>query len=118
METGELLMTLLSLAGVRLPVLIAVAIGVVWVLRAPRTAARSGALAGLLLLATTSVIGLLLSMLPLWLVNAGNFAAVSRLGGLLGAGHFVLGLLEAFGLVLVVWALTRALRGEPPPRAA
>lgn len=118
METGELLMTVLSLAGVRLPVLIAVTIGVVWVLGVPRSAARSGALAGLLLLAATSVIGLLLSLLPLWLVNTGNFAAVSRLGALLGTGHFLLGLLEAFGLVLVVWALTRALRGPHPPRAA
>ncbi len=28
--------------------------------------------------------------------------------------HFVLSLIEAFGLVLVVWALTRALRGGVP----
>jgi len=110
MQASDLLMTMLGLLGVRLPVLIALTIGVVWVLGVPRGAVRTGALAGLLLLAATSIIGLLMSLLPLWLVSAGQYDSISRMTALFGVVHFALALLEAFGLVLVVWALTRALR--------
>jgi len=113
-ETGELLLTVLGLAGVRLPVLVAVGVGVAWVLGMPRGAVRSGALAGLLLLAISSIVELLLSLLPIWLVNAGRFESISRISDVLGIAHFGLALLQAFGLVLVVWALTRAVRGLAP----
>lgn len=110
MQASDLLMTMLGLLGVRLPVLIALTIGVAWVLGVPRGAVRTGALSGLLLLAATSIIGLLMSLLPLWLVSAGQYDSISRMNAVFGVVHFALALLEAFGLVLVVWALTRALR--------
>lgn len=113
MEASEMSMTLLSLVGVRLPVLIALAVGLVWVFDAPRGPVRTGALAGLLLLGVTSVTGMLLSVVPLWLVSSGDFSAVSTLSAVLGVAHFVLNLLDALGLVLVIWALTRALRALP-----
>jgi hypothetical protein len=37
---------------------------------------------------------------------------------LLGAGHFALNLFEALALVLLVWAMTRALRSRAVPPAA
>ena len=118
MEGTELLMTVLSMAAVRLPVLIALTIGVVWVMDVPRGPVRTGALTGLLLLAATSVLGLLASLLPLWLINSGQYGSIAGLGMILNGVHFALSLVEAFGLVLVVWALTRALRGGVVPRPA
>lgn len=114
MQGADLLMTVLSLVGVRLPVLIALTIGVVWVMDVPRGPVRSGALAGLLLLAVTTVVGLLASMLPMVLVSMGRYESLSGMNMIFGVVHFVLSLIEAFGLVLVVWALTRALRGGVP----
>ena len=116
MDSTNLALNLLTVVGVRLPVLIDLTVGLVWTLDAPRGPVRTGALAGLLLLGAGSVVGMLLSVLPLWLVSHGNFEAVSGLGEVLGYAHFALGLLQALGMVLVVWALTRALRALPPAR--
>jgi len=110
----NLLMTLLSLVVVQLPVLIAVTAGLVLAVGAPRTAARTGALVGLSLLGASCLLGLALSALPLWLVGRGDFASISALTQVLGMARFALNLADAFGLVLVVWALTRALRQRQP----
>ena len=118
MEPRDLLMTVFSLAAVRLPVLIAVAIGLAWVLNAPRGPVRNGALAGLLLLAFGSLAGMLLNLFPMWLVSQGNFAAVAGISDVLGTLRFVLELVQALAVVLLVWALTRALRGVALPPAA
>jgi len=114
MEPVDVSMTLLSLVGVRLPVLIALAVSLVWAFDAPRGPVRTGALAGLLLLGAANVAGLLLSALPLWLVSMGEFGTVSALGDIVGITRFGLSLLEALGVVLLVWALTRALRALRP----
>ncbi|WMJ70920.1 hypothetical protein [Stenotrophomonas sp. 24(2023)] len=112
---SSLLLSMLSLIGVRLPALIAITIGLVWVVTAPRSNVRTGALAGLALLAVASLGSLVLSVLPIWLVQSGDFGSISRLSALLGIGHFGLGLLDAFGLVLVIWALVRLLRQQATP---
>lgn len=113
MDSTDLLITLLGMISVRLPVLIAIAVGVVWLFGVPRSAVRTGALTGLVLLAATTVLGLLGSLVPIWMINAGNYDSMAGIGSILQVFHFVLSLLEAFALVLVIWALTRALRAAP-----
>ncbi|PZT41797.1 hypothetical protein A7X92_17225 [Stenotrophomonas maltophilia] len=110
MDGTTLLVTVLSMVGVRLPVLIALCIGLVWGVGAPRDATRTGALAGLLLLLLSSLGGLAAGILPMWLVSSGNFGAVSGIGTILGVLHFALAMVEAIGVVLLVWALVRLLR--------
>ena len=118
MPLQDLLSTLFGAIGMRLPVLIAACVALVWVFPAPRGPVRTGALAGLLLLASASVLNMLFSLVPLWLLKAGDFTTVSALSSVIGQARLVLGLLDAFALVLVVWAMTRALRlaTTPPPR--
>ncbi len=117
MPTQDLLSALLGALGMRLPVLIAACVGLVWVFPAARGPVRTGALAGLVLLASASVLNMLASLVPVWLLKAGDFALVAALGDVFGGVRLVLGLLDAFGLVLVVWAMTRAMRlstASPP----
>jgi hypothetical protein len=114
MDSTTLMVTVLSMVGVRLPVLIALCVGLVWVVGAPRDATRTGALVGLLLLLLSSLGGLAAGMLPMWLVSSGNFSAVSGMSAILGVLHFALAMVEAIGVVLLVWALVRLLRSRPP----
>lgn len=106
----DLMITLLSMVAVRLPVLIALAVSLVWVVDTPRGTVRTVALWALSLLAAATVVGTLVNLVPMWMVDRGNFTAVESLAMWLGVAHFVLGLVEALGLVLLVWAMTRALR--------
>lgn len=106
----ELLISVLGMTATRLPILIALAISVVWVIDTPRTTVRNVALWSLILLAVATVAGLVLNLVPIWLVQQGNYESIRSLSMWLGVGHFVLGLLEALGVVLLVWALTRTLR--------
>lgn len=110
MDSTTLMVTVLSMVGVRLPVLIALCVGLVWVVGAPRDATRTGALVGLLLLLLSSLGGLAAGMLPMWLVSSGNFSAISGMSAIFGVLHFVLAMVEAIGVVLLVWALVRLLR--------
>ncbi|HDS1558778.1 TPA: hypothetical protein QEL11_002660 [Stenotrophomonas maltophilia] len=114
MDNMTLLVTVLSMVGVRLPVLIALCVGLVWVVSAPRDATRSGALAGLLLLLLASLGSMAAGILPMWMVSSGDFSAVSSMSAILGVLHFALAMVEAIGMVLLVWALVRLLRQRPP----
>ena len=120
MDSSSLLLSVLSMIGVRLPVLIALCVGLVWVVGAPRDAARSGALAGLVLLLVANLGGVVANVVPLWMVSNGDFTAISAMSAVLGGVQFVLSLLSAFGIVLVIWALVRVLRSRqvPPPPPA
>ena len=97
MDSTTLMVTVLSMVGVRLPVLIALCIGLVWVVGAPRDATRTGALVGLVLLLLSSLGGLAAGVLPMWLVSSGNFSAISGMGTILGVLHFALAMVEAIG---------------------
>lgn len=110
MDGTTLLATVLSLVGVRLPVLIALCIGLVWVVGAPRDATRTGALVGLLLLLLACLGGMAASILPMWMLGRGDFSVVSQMSAILGVLRFALALVEAVGMVLLVWALVRLLR--------
>ncbi len=106
----EMMMSVLGMVATRLPILIALAVSVVWVVDTPRTAVRSVALWALALLAVIAVAGLVLNVVPMWLVQQGNYDSVRNLSLWLGGAHFVLGLFDALAIVLLVWAMTRALR--------
>ena len=110
MDTQALMVSLLTMVGVRLPVLIALCVGLVWVMGAPRGPARTGALTGLLLLLASSMGSLLANLVPMWMVSNGDFGAISQLSTVLGVVHFGLAMLDAVGTVLLVWALVRLLR--------
>ncbi|WP_447782831.1 hypothetical protein [Stenotrophomonas riyadhensis] len=117
MDNTTLMVTVLSIVGVRLPVLIALCVGLVWVVGAPRDATRTGALVGLVLLLLSSLGGMAAGILPMWLINSGNFDAISGMSAILGVLHFALAMVEAIGVVLLVWALVRLLRTRPIPAA-
>ncbi|MCF7750226.1 hypothetical protein KQ945_05680 [Bacillus subtilis subsp. subtilis] len=113
----DLLVSVLGMTATRLPILVALAISVVWVIDTPRSTVRDVALWSLVLLAVATVAGLVLNLVPMWMVQQGNYASIRSLSMWLGVGHFVLGLLNAFSLVLLVWAMTRALRARNAPAA-
>lgn len=115
---ADLFLSVLSSAAMRLPILIAVAVSVVWVLGSPRSQIRTVALWGLGLMAFTSLLGMLANAVPQVLIYQGNFDAMRGIGMLMGFVHFGLNLLMALSVVLVVWAMTRALRDRTPPAAA
>ncbi|MGB3394563.1 MAG: hypothetical protein WA956_07580 [Stenotrophomonas sp.] len=112
MDNAELLTTLLVSIGYRLPVLIALGVALVLLLGAPRALARTAALWALSLLMLVALLGGVLSVLPLLMIAADNFHGIGALNSVLRVAHFVLSLLEAAGLVLLAWALVRALRGD------
>ena len=113
----DLLLSLLGMAALRLPVLIALAVSLVWVVDTPRGAIRSVALWALGLLAAGTLAGLVLNIVPTYLVQTGNYGNVQALSWLLRGGHFLLGRVDALGTVLLVWAMTRALRERARPAA-
>lgn len=112
MDNAELLTTLLVSIGYRLPVLIALGVALVLLLGAPRALARTAALWALSLLMLVALLGGVLSVLPLLMIAAGNYDRIGAMNTVLTAAHFGLSLLEAAGLVLLAWALVRALRGD------
>ncbi|WNH48564.1 hypothetical protein PDM28_18200 [Stenotrophomonas aracearum] len=111
----DLLLSLLGMAAVRLPLLIALGISLVWVVDTPRGAIRSVALWALALLALGTLAGLVLNIVPTYLVQQGNYGNVQMLSWWLRGGHFALSLVNALGMVLLVWAMTRALRNRSAP---
>ncbi|AIL08151.1 hypothetical protein U0039_22340 [Stenotrophomonas maltophilia] len=117
MDSTTLMVSVLSMVGVRLPVLIALCVGLVWVVGAPRDATRTGALVGLVLLLLSSLGGMAAGILPMWLISSGNFNAISGMSAILGVLHFALAMVEAIGVVLLVWALVRLLRSRTIPAA-
>ncbi|MCL7714633.1 hypothetical protein [Stenotrophomonas mori] len=116
MDELQLLNALLVSVGRRLPVMVALGVALVLLLGAPRAAPRTAALWALALLMATTLSGAVLTVLPLLLIAMGNFDGIAALNVSLGLGHVALSLLEAVGLVLLAWALVRALRGPAAGR--
>ena len=107
----------LGLVVMRLPILIALAVSVVWVADAPRGAVRSVALSALGLLALTALGGVVLNAVPIWLLSQEGFDSAVTLSRWMGGGKFVLEMVQAVGIVLLVWAMTRALRSTAAARS-
>lgn len=111
-ESSQLWMTLLTSVGVRMPLVIAFALGLMLLMPVAASRARSvarAALAGLLLVTIADAV---LAVWPLLLVARGDFDAIAGFGSIAGLLRFVLALLQSLGLVALVWALVRALRGD------
>jgi hypothetical protein len=115
MENSQLLTTLLVSIGYRLPILIALGVGLVMLLDTPRGRVRTVAMSALAVLLAATFFGGLLSVLPLLLIAGGNFAGLSGLNTVLSVAHFGLSLLEATGFILLAWALVQALRRQSAP---
>ncbi len=115
MELRELLMMALSVTAVRVPMLIALVVGLVWVLRAPRGAVRNGALWGIGLMTLSIGCSVVLNLIPLWFISQNDFEAMQGISVYTSIGHFAAAMLEALAVVLLLWAMTRALRGQTPP---
>lgn len=115
MQPMELLTTLLVSIGYRLPILIGLGIALVMLLDTPRGKVRSVALSALALLLAVSMIGGVLSAVPLLLIAGGNYSSVGSMNTLLTAGHIALSLLEAVGYIMLAWALVQALRRPQAP---
>lgn len=113
MDNTELLTNLLLSIGYRLPVLIALGVALVLLLGVAKTTARTAALWALSLLMAVTLLGGVLTVLPLLMIAAGNFEGIRGINGVLGVLRFGLSLLEAVGFVLLAWAVVRALRGQP-----
>ena len=111
---SDLIFSLLGSAAMRLPILIAIAVSLVWVTGSPRSQIRAVALWGLVLMAGTTVISVLATAVPQVLIYQGNFDAMRGMGSVMGLLHFGLNLIMALSIVLVVWAMTRALRDRTP----
>ncbi len=101
----------------QLPILIAVAVSVVWVLGSPRSQVRTVALWGLALLGMVSLLGMVANVVPQLLVIQGNYGSLREVGLIMGFLNFGLNLIQALAVVLLVWAMTRSLRDRTPPGA-
>ena len=118
MDASQLWMTLLTSVGVRMPLVIAFSLGLMLLMPVAASRARNvarAALAGLLLVTITDAV---LAVWPLLLVARGDFDAIAGFGATAGVLRFVLALLQSLGLVALVWALVRALRGDARPGKA
>jgi hypothetical protein len=114
-DPAALLISVLTSAAFRLPILIAVSVSFVWVLGTPRSQVRSVAVLGLSLMAAATLLGLFANLVPQVMVAQGAYESLTGISRLMGWIHFVLNLVEALALVLVVWALTRSLRDRALP---
>lgn len=110
MSDNDLMMALLTSIGYRVPILIALGVALVMLLGAPRGRVRMAALTGVSLLLATTLVGGVLTVLPLLFISSGNYQYLSSLNPLLGILQMARALVEALGLGVMAWALTKALR--------
>lgn len=115
MESTQLLTNLLVSLAYRLPILIALGVALVMLLDTPRGRVRTVAMAAAGVLLVTTLVGGVLSVLPLLMIASGNFSALGGLNTVLGTARFALSLLEAAGFILLSWALVQALRRPLAP---
>ncbi|MGV8960277.1 MAG: hypothetical protein ACOH1V_07800 [Stenotrophomonas sp.] len=117
MESKELLFSMLSSLGYRLPLLVAYAVALVMVFNTPAARARSVALWALAGLIGVRLVGSVVGIVPLVLIANGHYDGVSALGGVMNGAYVVLTLFETAGFVVLAWALVQALRGPAVPAA-
>ncbi len=114
---ADLLIPVLSSAVMQLPIFIAIAVSVVWVLGSPRSQIRTVALWGLALLGLVSLLSMVANIVPQLLVIQGKYNSLQGMSLIMGVLNFGLSLMLALAVVLLVWAMTRALRNRTPPTA-
>lgn len=114
---ADLLIPVLSSAVMQLPIFIAIAVSVVWVLGSPRSQIRTVALWGLALLGLVSLLSMVANIVPQLLVIQGKYNSLQGMSLIMGFLNFGLSLMLALAVVLLVWAMTRSLRDRMPPTA-
>ncbi len=96
----------------RLPMFVAIAVGMSLLLRARGTPSRRLGFIGLSLCLASVLVDALLNMLPMALLSQGGTTSLVQLAPIMRACGLVVHLLLAGGLLLLCWALART-----PPAA-
>lgn len=112
MDNSQLLFSLLTSVGVRMPVLIALGVALVMLADAPAGRVRTVARSALALMMAAVLVEAVLTVLPVLLVVQGNFDAVAALGSGMGIARFAAALVQAGALVALCWALVKGLRAR------
>ncbi|MDG2523810.1 hypothetical protein P6166_00350 [Stenotrophomonas sp. HITSZ_GD] len=106
------LLALLDALLWRLPMFIAIAVGMSLLLRARGTPSRRMGLLGLALCLASVLVDALLGMLPMALLSQGAATSLVQLGPIMRGAGVVVHLLLAAGVLVLCWALART-----PPAA-
>ncbi|MEA9913475.1 hypothetical protein VDG39_12275 [Xanthomonas campestris pv. raphani] len=115
MTTTDLLLSIVTSLLSRVPVLIALVLGLVLVWRTPPVAARRAALAALWLLLACSVAEVTIQAVALWLMQQGSVARISMV---MSVSRLVLVSVQGVALSVLVWTLASSLqRARPTPEA-
>jgi hypothetical protein len=113
MDSSQLLFSVLTSVGVRMPVVIALGVAIILLADAPAGRVRTVARTGLGVLLAAVLAEALLTVLPVLLVVQGKFDAVASLSSSMGVARFVVALIQAGGFVALAWALVQGLRQRP-----
>lgn len=106
--TGQFVQMLVSaLPGV--PIVIALFVGMLLVALSPRSNARLLGLCGLAVLVVGALGSIVMSLLPAWLMSRGDIHQMSIVMSVVGLTSLAIRLV---GLILVIWALVKALRNQ------
>jgi len=107
------LLALLDALLWRLPMFIAIAVGMSLLLRAPGTPQRRLGLLGLALCLASVLVDALVGMLPMALLAQGGAMSLSKLAPVMRGAGLVTHLLLAGGVLALVWALARTPSAAP-----
>lgn len=107
------LLSLLDALLWRLPMFVAIAVGMSLLLRAPGTPQRRVGLLGLSVCLASVLVDALVGMLPMAMLSQGGPTSLSQLAPIMRGAGLVVHLLLAAGLLLLSWALVRTSRVTP-----
>ncbi|HYG06221.1 MAG TPA: hypothetical protein VD865_07375 [Stenotrophomonas sp.] len=107
------LLALLDALLWRLPMFIAIAVGMSLLLRAPGTPQRRLGMLGLALCLASVLVDALVGMLPMALLSQGGATSLSQLAPIMRGAGLVVHLLLAGGVLMLSWALARTSRLTP-----
>ncbi|AOD16303.1 hypothetical protein VB151_15850 [Xanthomonas fragariae] len=111
--TTDILLTLVTSLLSRVPLLIALLLGLVLLWRAPHGPLRRAGLAALWLLLGCLLAEAALQAIPMLLLQQGN---VRQISVVMGVGRFALTAVQGVGIGVLVWTLARSLQRLPPAR--
>lgn len=114
MTATDILLTLVSSLLSRVPLLIALLLGLVLLWSAQRGPMRRAGLAALWVLLGCLFAEVAFQAIPMLLLQQGNVRQISMV---VSIAHFVLMAVQAVGIGVLVWTLARSLR-QPPPAAS
>ncbi|WAH64129.1 hypothetical protein [Xanthomonas hortorum] len=107
----DILLTLVTSLLSRVPLLIALLLGLVLLWRAQRGSLRRAGLAALWVLLCCLLAEVAFQAIPMLLLQQGNVRQISMV---VGVAHFVLMAVQAVGIGVLVWTLALSLQRSPP----